>query len=57
MPADNLQCEDRVHRINQTKPCTVYYQSFNNTYFDKMLEIVHGKEEVIDKIIVTEKDK
>lgn len=57
VPADNLQCEDRVHRINQTKPCTVYYQSFNNTYFDKMLEIVHSKEEVIDKIIITENNK
>ena len=57
MPADNLQCEDRVHRLNQTKPCTVYYQSFNDTYFDKMLEIVHSKEEIIDKIIITEKEK
>ena len=57
VPADNLQCEDRIHRLNQTKPCTVYYQSFNDTYFDKMLEIVHGKEEVIDKIIITEKEK
>jgi len=57
VPADNLQCEDRIHRLNQTKPCTVYYQSFNDTYFDKMLEIVHNKEEVIDKIIITENKK
>jgi len=57
VPADNLQCEDRIHRLNQTKPCTVYYQSFNDTYFDKMLEIVHNKEEVIDKIIITENNK
>ena len=57
VPADNLQCEDRIHRLNQTKPCTVYYQSFNDTYFDKMLEIVHNKEEVIDKIIIPEKNK
>ena len=57
VPADNLQCEDRIHRINQTKPCTIYYQSFNDTYFDKMLEIVHNKEEVIDKIIITENKK
>jgi SWI/SNF-related matrix-associated actin-dependent regulator 1 of chromatin subfamily A len=57
VPADNLQCQDRIHRLNQTKPCTVYYQSFNGTYFDKMLEIVHKKEEVIDKIIVTEREK
>ena len=57
VPADNLQSEDRIHRLNQTKPCTIYYQSFNGTYFDKMLEIVHSKEDVIDKVIVTEKEK
>lgn len=57
VPSDCLQCEDRIHRIGQTKPCTVYYQSFNDTYFDKMLEIVHDKQEVIDKIIVSEKEK
>lgn len=57
VPAANLQCEDRIHRIGQTKPCTIYYQSFNGTYFDKMLEIVHNKEDVINKIIITEKEK
>jgi SNF2 family DNA or RNA helicase len=57
VPSDNLQCEDRVYRIGQDKPCTIYYQSFNDTYFDKMLEIVHNKENVIDKIIITEKEK
>jgi SNF2 family DNA or RNA helicase len=56
-PSDNKQAEDRVHRIGQTKPCTIYYQSFNGTYFDRMLEIVHNKQEVIDKIIVSEKEK
>lgn len=57
VPSDNLQAEDRIHRLNQTKPCTVYYQSFNGTYFDHMLEIVHKKEDIIDKIIIQEKDK
>lgn len=56
-PSDNRQSEDRIHRIGQTKPCTIYYQSFNDTYFDRMLEIVHDKQEVIDKIIVSEKEK
>ena len=56
-PSDNLQAEDRIHRIGQTKPCTVYYQSFNGTYFDRMLEIVHDKQEVIDKIVVSENEK
>jgi len=57
VPSDNQQAQDRIFRIGQTKPCTIYYQSFNDTYFDKMLEIVHAKEEVIDKIIITEKEK
>ena len=57
VPADCLQCEDRIHRLNQTKPCTIYYQSFNGTYYDKMLEIVHNKQEVIDKIIINENKK
>ena len=57
VPSDNQQAEERIFRIGQTKPCTVYYQSFNDTYFDKMLEIVHNKQEVIDKIILTEKEK
>ena len=57
VPADNLQAEDRIHRLNQTRPCTIYYQSFNGTYFDKMLEIVHKKEDIIDKIIISENKK
>ena len=57
VPAENLQAEDRIYRIGQDKPCTIYYQSFNGTYFDKMLDIVHNKQEVIDRIIVTEKEK
>ena len=55
--ADNSQAEDRIYRIGQTKPCTIYYQSFNDTYFDRMLEIVHRKEDVTNKIIVRESEK
>lgn len=57
VPANDWQCEDRIYRINQTKPCTIYYQSFNGTYFDRMLEIIHSKEDVINKVIVDEKNK
>lgn len=57
VPAVNLQAMDRIYRIGQDKNCTAYYQSFNETYFDKMLEIVNKKQNVIDKIIITEKEK
>jgi SNF2 family DNA or RNA helicase len=55
--AECKQAEDRVFRIGQTKPCVIYYQSFNGTYYDKMLEIIHRKEDVTNKIVVTEKEK
>ena len=57
VPGDCWQCEDRIHRLNQTRACTIYYQSFNGTYYDKMLEIIHDKETVINKIVITEKEK
>ena len=55
--AENSQAEDRIWRIGQTKPCTIYYQSFNDTYFDRMLEIVNRKKEITNKIIVKESEK
>lgn len=57
VPSDNEQAMDRIYRIGQTEHCTIYFQSFNGTYFDKMLEINKGKQNVIDKIILTEKEK
>ena len=57
VPGENQQAEDRVHRLNQTKPCTVYYQIYIGTYFTKMLEIIKGKDEIINNIIVSEKNK
>lgn len=57
VPGDNEQCENRIHRLSQTKDCTVYYQIFNNTFFEEMFDKVKAKEEIINKIIVTEKEK
>lgn len=57
VPGENQQAEDRVHRLNQTKPCTIYYQIYIDTYFTKMLEIVKGKDDIINNIIVSEKNK
>lgn len=55
--SDNSQAEDRIWRIGQDKPCTIYYQSFNGTYFDRMLEIVSRKKHITKEIVVTEKEK
>lgn len=57
VPSDNLQAENRIYRLNQTKPCTIYYQSFSGTYFDHIFEIIRGKQDVINNIIVSEKNK
>ena len=57
VPAVNEQAMDRIHRIGQEKQCTIYFQSFNGTYFDRMLEINRNKQNVIDKIIISEKEK
>lgn len=54
---DNLQAEDRIHRLNQTKNVTVYYQVFKDTFYEEMFEKVRGKQDIIDNIIVSENDK
>jgi SWI/SNF-related matrix-associated actin-dependent regulator 1 of chromatin subfamily A len=54
---DNLQAEDRIHRLNQKKDVTIYYQVFLNTFYKEMLDKVRGKQEIIDNIIVSEKNK
>lgn len=54
---DNLQSEDRIHRLNQTKDVVIYYQTFADTFFVKMFNEVRGKQEIIDNIIIPEKEK
>ena len=53
----NEQAEDRIHRLNQKKDVTIYYQVFLNTFYKEMLDKVRGKQEIIDNIIVSEKNK
>lgn len=57
VPGDNLQAQDRIHRLNQTKDCIVYYQVFSNTYYEDIFNTVMSKKEVIDNIIIKEKNK
>ena len=54
---DNLQAEDRIHRLNQKKDVTIYYQVFSDTFYKEMFDKVRGKQDVIDSIIVSEKNK
>lgn len=54
---DNLQAEDRIHRLNQKNDVTIYYQVYSDTFYKEMLEKVRGKQEIIDNIIVSENEK
>ena len=54
---DNLQAEDRIHRLNQKNDVTIYYQVFLDTFYKEMFDKVRGKQEIIDNIIVSEKNK
>lgn len=55
--SDNLQMEDRIHRINQTKDVDIYYQIFNNTQYQRVWDIVLKKQMITNAVIKTEKEK
>ena len=57
VPGNCEQAEDRVHRLNQTKDCTIYYQVFNDTYMEKMFDIIHSKSNIINTVIISERNK
>lgn len=57
LPAENQQAEYRILRIGQSKDCVIYYQKFNNSYMDKMFDILNIKNQIIDSVIVDEKSK
>jgi SWI/SNF-related matrix-associated actin-dependent regulator 1 of chromatin subfamily A len=46
--SDNLQMEDRIHRINQTKDVDIYYQIFRGTQYEKIWNTVMKKELAIN---------
>lgn len=54
---DNLQAEDRIHRLNQTKDVKIFYQIFNGTFYKEMFEKVRGKQDIISNIIISENEK
>ena len=57
LPADNHQAEYRILRIGQTKDCHIYYQCLNDTFMVKMFNILDIKNEIINNVIVDEKNK
>ncbi len=57
VPADNLQMQDRIHRLGQTKNCDIYYQIFKETQYENMWKIVLKKSIIIDTVIIDEKNK
>ena len=56
-PAVNQQMEYRIIRIGQEKECHIYFQKFENTYMDRMFEILDIKQNIIDAVIVNENEK
>ncbi len=57
LPAENQQAEYRILRIGQKNDCKIFYQKLANTYQEKMFEILNIKNEIIDAVIVDEKNK
>lgn len=57
VPATNSQAEYRILRLGQTKDCYIYYQCFDNTYMERMFEILNIKNNIIDTVILDETKK
>lgn len=57
VPGDDIQFEDRVYRITQTKDVDIYYQIFKDTQYEKMWDIVLRKSLVINQIVKKEDEK
>ena len=57
VPGDNLQMQDRIYRIGQTRDVDIYYQIFNDTQYEKMWNIVLRKSLVINQIVKKEAEK
>ena len=57
VPGDDIQFEDRVYRITQTKDVDIYYQIFRDTQYEKMWNIVLRKSLVINQIVKKEDEK
>jgi hypothetical protein len=54
-PAILIQCMARMHRIGQTKPTTSYFLIAKDTYDERMLKILEGKDSVVNKTLKEER--
>jgi SWI/SNF-related matrix-associated actin-dependent regulator 1 of chromatin subfamily A len=50
-PGDLLQGEDRIHRIGQKHPCTIFYLIAKDTIEEKQIEVLKKKSHVLDAIL------
>lgn len=50
-PADEVQAEDRIHRIGQDKPVDIYYLNVGNTIDDYMRQLVQSKADLTDLVM------
>lgn len=55
--ADNLQAEERIHRVTQKKNCKVIYMLWTDSISKDMYDKVMRKKEVANSIIITETEK
>lgn len=50
-PSDHSQCEDRIHRIGQTKKASIYYLIAHGTVEESMAKMVEEKQATVDEIL------
>lgn len=55
--ADNLQVQDRIYRLSQTRDVTCVYQLFTDSISQHMFEKVIQKEVIMNETIKSEKEK
>ncbi len=51
VPGNNAQAEDRIHRIGQTLPATIYYLVIDGTIDAKLVQTCVRKLDVADKVL------